>query len=87
MRRLKLIATAAAALLVPLTVGTTAQSAYSEFYYQYYFYSDATKTDVVGHYREYCLNNYYIITPLVTGTVTEHYRREAIGVCPGLGDW
>ena len=80
-------AIAAAAVLAPAAMSFESQAKTADYYYQYYFYSDATKTYMVGQFRQYCLNNNTIITPLVTGTMTEHYTREAIGICPGLGDW
>lgn len=64
-----------------------ASQARSDFYYQYYFYSDSSHTNLVGQARQYCLNNNIIITPLVTGVWTDYYTMEAIGRCPGLGDW
>lgn len=59
----------------------------SELYYQYYFYSDASHSELVGEVRQVCQNSTYIITPLVIGTATPYYTMEAIGYCPGNGDW
>ncbi len=84
-RSLTVVGLACASFAVATDVG--ARQPESELYYAYTFYSDASMTSAVGYYREYCLNNLYVITPQVTGETSPYYSREAIGRCPGLGDW
>lgn len=62
-------------------------SARSGLYYEVVFYSDASYTEPVGEYRQYCLNNTTIITPQVTGHTSPYEIATPIGTCPGLGDW
>lgn len=78
-----------AALVAVVGAGSFAgaSQARSDFYYQYYFYSDANHTQMIGNFRQYCLNNTTIMTPPVTGEMSDFYTTEAIGRCPGLGDW
>lgn len=57
-----------------------------QLYYSYEFYSDASHTSMVGYYYQTCVNG-TIYTPMVTGTTSPYYVREAIGRCPGLGPW
>lgn len=64
-----------------------AASARTSLYYDVVFYSDASYTEVVGTYRQYCLNNTTIITPQVTGQTSPYEVATPIGNCPGLGDW
>lgn len=82
-----LVGAAAVAMLGSSLVLTTAASAPpSQIYYSYEFYSDATYTGIVGYYTQQCING-TIYTPLVTGQTSPYVITEAIGRCPGLGDW
>lgn len=86
MKKKHLIA-AIAAGAVAITALAAGLAHASSYYYHVVFYSDATYTTPVGEYREYCLNNEWIITPQVTGQTSPYPIETPIGVCPGLGDW
>lgn len=89
-RARNLIAATAIALAAGLMTAGAApavQDDFDEYYYDYTFYSDATKTIVVGSYSQYCWGNKIIMTPQVTGQTSAHYDRYLKGRCPGLGDW
>ena len=82
------IRTILAATVVAIAAAAGAASAgASSFYYDVDFYGDASHTDVVGTYRQYCVNNTTIITPQVSGQTSPYEVATPIGVCPGLGDW
>jgi hypothetical protein len=72
----------AAALAVGAMSGLTSQAGSAEPMFFYFFYSDASKTDMVGFRRDVCTNGYVTSGP-VAGYVTAYYDTELIGQCPG----
>lgn len=83
----KLWAATAIALAAGVMTAGAAPAVQDDYYYDYTFYSDASKTTVVGSYSQYCLGNTTIITPQVTGQTSAYYDRYLKGRCPGMGDW
>lgn len=81
------IGTIVAAAIVAAAAAAGAASATTSLYYDVTFYSDASYTEAVGTYRQYCLNNTTIMTPQVTGQTSPYEIATPIGNCPGLGDW
>lgn len=80
----------AAALLAASTISASTDAearGRTGIYYTYFFYSDADHTSgVIGYYNEIC-DGTSIHTPQYTGSTSPYYTREAIGTCPGQGDW
>lgn len=81
---------AVAAILAAAAVAGAASASNaraSALYYEYWYYSDASKTTLVGNIREQCSNGFIVMPYAPEVVFTEHYNRQAIGNCPGLGDW
>jgi len=78
---------AALGVIVAAGLASVASAKTDQYYYSVVFYSDATYTTVVGEYRQWCLGNTTIYTPLVTGQTSPYSTKEILGTCPGLGDW
>lgn len=81
------IGTILGAAIVAAAAVAGVASAKTSLYYDVVFYNDASHTEVVGTYKQYCLNNTTIMTPLVTGQTSPYEVATPIGNCPGLGDW
>jgi hypothetical protein len=75
------------AVVAAAAIAGVASARTTNIYYDVVFYSDATYTEVVGGYRQYCLSNTTIMTPQVTGEFSSYEIATPIGNCPGLGDW
>ncbi|WP_439635511.1 hypothetical protein [Oceanicaulis sp.] len=73
---------AGALVAAAATVGFSSQAGSSEPMYFYYFYSDASMTDVVGFRRDVCTNGYVTSAPLL-GQRTPYVETELVGMCPG----
>ncbi len=73
--------------LAAVAAGGAATAQSSGLYYHYTYYSDASKTVVVGQISERCTNGYIVMPYAPEVVFTDHYDRYAIGNCPGLGDW
>lgn len=72
----------AAAALAALTA-TTAGSAnmFGDRLHIYTYYSDASKTQVVGWAQEFCYGDMALLGQ-ATGTATAYYDAEVVGRCP-----
>lgn len=84
---MKIGAILGSAVIAAAALAGVASARTTNIYYDVVFYSDATYTEVVGSYRQYCLSNTTIMTPLVTGQTSAYEIATPIGNCPGLGDW
>ena len=68
----------AAALAVGAMSGLTSQAGSAEPMFFYFFYSDASKTDMVGFRRDVCTNGYITSGP-VAGYGTAWLRVTPVG--------
>lgn len=84
---MKIGTTLTAAVVAIAALSGAASAGTSNLYYEVVFYSDASHTEWVGEYRQYCQNNTTIITPQVTGQTSPYEVSTPIGNCPGEGDW
>ena len=60
-------------------------AALSEPLYDYIYYSDATKTSVVGTWSGVCYNGYAGVAQYPDGQVTPYYDKIIVGQCTGDG--
>ncbi|SPU54432.1 Uncharacterised protein [Brevundimonas vesicularis] len=59
--------------------------AFAQPLYDYVYYSDATKTVVVGSWSGVCYSGYAGVTQYPDGQVTAHYDKILVGSCTDDG--
>ena len=80
----KLALAAAGALASAAVLVGAGQASSSGYYYLYTYFSDASKTTVVGYNNQSCQPGGHIVDN-ISGTVTAHSTQSILGYCSAGG--